>query len=91
MVLMEGQRRNRAEVTDAFVFTEGDSAVYLDPIGGDFKAGDHVRIIREGIEAAGAVIFPRDGSVSAAGETGRRPHALVKGFACAVGDIIEAD
>ncbi|MFF9015495.1 hypothetical protein ACF09C_21345 [Streptomyces sp. NPDC014870] len=88
---MEGQQVNRAEVTDVFVFAKGDSAVYIDPIDGDFKAGDHVKIIRKGIEAARAVIFPRDGSVSAAGKTGRRPHALVKGFACVVGDIIEAD
>ncbi|MFF4318119.1 hypothetical protein [Streptomyces sp. NPDC001568] len=88
---MKGQRVNRAEITDVFVFAKGDSAVYVDPLDGDFKAGDHVRIIREGIEAAEAVIFPRDGSMSAAEKIGRRPHALVKGFACAVGDIIEAD
>ncbi|MEV7856246.1 hypothetical protein [Streptomyces sp. NPDC088183] len=82
---------NRAEVTDVFVFTTGDSAVYFHHIGGDFKSGDHVKIFREGVEVAEAVIFPRDGSVTSAGESGRRPHALVKGFTCIVGDVIEAE
>ncbi|MCX4528063.1 MULTISPECIES: hypothetical protein [unclassified Streptomyces] len=82
---------SRAEVTDVFVFAKGDSAVYIDPVEGDFGAGDRVRIIREGVEAAEAVIFPRDGSVAASGRTGRRPHALVKGFVCVVGDVIEAE
>ncbi|MEV4922043.1 hypothetical protein [Streptomyces roseoverticillatus] len=82
---------NRAKVTDVFVFARGDSAVYVDPIVGDFRAGDHVRVVRGGIETAEAIIFPRDGSFTAAGQSGRRPHALVKGFVCAVGDIIEAE
>ncbi|MFF3013692.1 hypothetical protein [Streptomyces sp. NPDC057939] len=92
MALMEDQPVSRAEVTEVFVFAKSDrgSAVYVELIDGDFNAGDHVRIIRGGIEAAEAVIFPRDGSTSSAGETGRLPHALVKGFVCSVGDIIEA-
>ncbi|MEU8779162.1 hypothetical protein [Streptomyces sp. NPDC048606] len=85
-----GLRVNRAVVTDVFPFAQGDSAVYVDPIDGDFRTEYHVKIIRGGIEAAEAVIFPRDGSVASAGRTGRRPHALVKGFVCAVGDIVEA-
>ncbi|MCX5193068.1 hypothetical protein OOK31_04035 [Streptomyces sp. NBC_00249] len=82
---------NRAEVTDVFILGKEGVAVYVDPLSGDFRGGDRVRIVREGMEPVEAVIFPRDGSVSGAGRIGRRPHALVKGFTCAVGDIIEAE
>ncbi|MEU7032661.1 hypothetical protein ABZ958_03110 [Streptomyces sp. NPDC046237] len=82
---------NRAKVTDVFVFAKGDSAVYIDPIEGDFRAGDRVKILREGAEVAEVVIFPRDGSVADAVRAGRRAHALVKGFVCVVGDMIEAE
>ncbi|MEU9703865.1 hypothetical protein [Streptomyces sp. NPDC047981] len=82
---------NRAEVTDVFVFAKGDGAVYIDPVEGDIKAGDRVKILREGVKVAEVVIFPRDGSAAGAVRAGGRAHALVKGFVCVVGDIIEAE
>ncbi|MFG2768943.1 hypothetical protein [Streptomyces sp. NPDC048350] len=82
---------NRAKVTDVFIFANGDSAVYIDPAEGDFRAGDRVKILREGAKVAEVVLFPRDGSVVGAVRADRRAHALVKEFVCVVGDMIEAE